>query len=71
MNYLGLHVGFKNILHTAAGQHGVPTGLKMFPVYLQDVKKCDSTKLPRTHCTGQFTPKMKANAVSRLLSSLV
>ena len=23
------------------------------------------------HCTGQFTPKMKANAVPRLLSSLV
>ena len=23
------------------------------------------------YCTGQFTPKMKANAVSRLLSSLV
>ena len=24
-----------------------------------------------SHCTGQFTPKMKANAEPRLLSSLV
>ena len=32
---------------------------------------CDATKLNRTHCNSQFTPKMKANAESRLLSSLV
>ena len=36
---------------------------------------CDATKLDRTDCAGQrqsqFTPKMKANADSRLLSSLV
>ena len=27
--------------------------------------------LPNTQCQSQFTPKMKANAISRLLSSLV
>ena len=32
---------------------------------------CDATMHSCSHCTGQFTPKMKANAVSHLLSSLV
>ena len=32
---------------------------------------CDATKHDHTHCAGQFTPKMKANAIPRLLSSLV
>ena len=36
----------------------------------KDAKQCcDATEFGRTHCTGQFTPKMKANANPRLLSS--
>ena len=31
----------------------------------------ESCHFVTSHCTGQFTPKMKANAEPRLLSSLV
>ena len=44
----------------------------MFVCLQKDAKQCcDAAKLGCTHCTGQFTPKMKANANPRLLSSLV
>ena len=33
--------------------------------------KKDRLEMKNIHFTGQFTPKMKANAVPRLLSSLV
>ena len=37
----------------------------------KDAKQCcDATKLDCTLCTCQFTPKMKANAIPRLLSPL-
>ena len=44
----------------------------VFVCLQKDAKQCcDATKLDCTHCTGQSTPKMKANAIPRLLSSLV
>ena len=47
---------------------------KLIFLYQQEVyfaKKWLGRLTDCTHCTGQFTPKMKANAEPRLLSSLV
>ena len=69
---MGAPVCIKSLIEKCLNSAPKSLEILMFVCLQKDAKQCcDATKLDCTHCTGQFTPKMKANAIPRLLSCLV
>ena len=64
----GLWIKFDSILLTSPFTWTEPRSSYNYHVPHEFHDTCHSVNI---HCTGQFTPKMKANAEPRLLSSLV
>ena len=58
------NLSFRHVLFHEWTHFLILAGSAFYQIWLGQLTDC-------THCTGQFTPKMKANAKPRLLSSLV